>query len=386
MPTNEHTHTHTDEAFIHDEFQTACEYYDKAMKLDDRNLTVMLHRSAAYLKLKKFVKSEFDAKRAIQLQRDNALAHFRAGVALFHQDRFKDANHMFTKTKQLGSTITSLDLWMRKCAAELKRAPAAEAVATPKTEEKKVGAASEKKTAEVTVKKEEKTTQAANAQTNASLSSASAITTTSSSTTLPSNAAEAATATAPSTQAVATPAAAPAAQPAPAPAPQPAVPAVPLAEKVRYEYYQHGMELVVTLFAKGVNAADVEVKLDDAGRTLAAKVKLSDGSVYERSWQLFGDVDPAQLRTRVTAYKIEITMQKRDAKAWSALERTQEEESKTTSSKLPTPYVQKKDIDWGEVEQTVAKAEEEEKPEGDAALQKLFQRIYKDSGKLMFKA
>jgi len=44
--------------------------------------------------------------------------------------------------------------------------------------------------------------------------------------------------------------------------------------------------------------------------------------------------------------------------------------------KLRAPYSTKKDYNWEEIETTVKKEEENEKPEGEAALQHLFQKIY----------
>ena len=43
------------------------------------------------------------------------------------------------------------------------------------------------------------------------------------------------------------------------------------------------------------------------------------------------------------------------------------------------PSSSRKHTDFNEVEAAAKKAEEEEKPEGEAALQKLFQQIYKDA-------
>src|SRR5689334_6889188 len=48
-------------------------------------------------------------------------------------------------------------------------------------------------------------------------------------------------------------------------------------------------------------------------------------------------------------------------------------------AKVTYPSSADKKVDWDGVEKDVKKAEAEEKPEGEAALHKLFQSIYKDA-------
>jgi len=53
---------------------------------------------------------------------------------------------------------------------------------------------------------------------------------------------------------------------------------------------------------------------------------------------------------------------------------------------IKTPYSMKRDHDWEDLAVEVIKEEENEKPEGDAALQKLFQKIYGDGNEDMRRA
>jgi len=121
------------------------------------------------------------------------------------------------------------------------------------------------------------------------------------------------------------------------------------------------------------------VTVDFQPRSVSAKLNLLDGSVYEKSWHLFGVIEPKHRSTivNVNKYKVEILLQKASAGEWEKLEGLPPQ-VETTSTKIGKPYSMKKDYDWEGLERDAQKEEENEKPEGDAALQKLFQNIYKD--------
>jgi len=111
-----------------------------------------------------------------------------------------------------------------------------------------------------------------------------------------------------------------------------------------------------------------------------------------KSWILWGKVDPtpAAVSVDVNAYKIEITAKKIVPGEWPAYEANTA--TVPTAPLAPEPVVRpntatpsvdprtypssKKKVDWETLEQQAKKDEEDEKPEGEAALHKLFQKIY----------
>jgi len=87
-----------------------------------------------------------------------------------------------------------------------------------------------------------------------------------------------------------------------------------------------------------------------------------------------------------------VTMQKEIKDDWSSLEMPvgavpavaapvvkRENIVREDGNMMAYPSSSRRHTDFNEVEAAAKKAEEEEKPEGEAALQKLFQQIYKDA-------
>jgi suppressor of G2 allele of SKP1 len=156
--------------------------------------------------------------------------------------------------------------------------------------------------------------------------------------------------------------------------------------------------------AKNLKQEQISVSLDAATATLSVKIAYpSDGSEFVKTWKLFAQVtgEPA---INLTPYKVEITLQKANAYSWDALERKTDAlpavvvaqpaaaaaaVAAPAEAVVARPNVVSSDVNyaayptssktlknWEEVEAAARKAEEEEKPEGEAALQKLFQSIY----------
>jgi len=147
----------------------------------------------------------------------------------------------------------------------------------------------------------------------------------------------------------------------------------------------------------------VKIVYDKDTVTLKAEIDFPvDSSHYEKNWKLFAPINGEPVVT-MSAYKIEITMKKCSGVQWDALERKVAEAIPTVDGSIPPeiaaaasiPVVQKRENvvrtdvnataypssnktlkNWEELEKEAKKAEDEEKPEGEAALQKLFQSIY----------
>merc|ERR1712070_242976 len=119
---------------------------------------------------------------------------------------------------------------------------------------------------------------------------------------------------------------------------------------------------------------------------------MPDESVYTHTWDLYASVDN-NYSVKVTPYKVEVHMTKVKNEEWKGL---------TSASLLPEhitkrentygygasavtnpqdlrpkyPSSNPKQLDWTELDKQIEKEEEEEKPEGNDALQALFKQIY----------
>jgi len=108
---------------------------------------------------------------------------------------------------------------------------------------------------------------------------------------------------------------------------------------------------------------------------LGVTIRLPTGSDYSLEFDLAHEVIPAESKTNVMSTKIEIKMKKSAmGLKWPALEA--EEVLKSKEEKPQYPSSAKRAHDWDKLEKDVKKMEEEEKPEGDAALNQLFKQIF----------
>lgn len=142
---------------------------------------------------------------------------------------------------------------------------------------------------------------------------------------------------------------------------------------VRHEHFQTDQFVTVTIFAKGAAPGDVEVTFGT--QNLVASIKLPDSTTYCLDMVLSNPVDTERCSFKIMKTKVEIKLAKATAGQWESLER--KEDAASSQRVYPSSH-QRDPVDWDKVEQDVVKAEEEEKPEGDAALNQLFQKIYAD--------
>ncbi|KAJ3088096.1 Cochaperone protein [Quaeritorhiza haematococci] len=308
-------------AFVDEDFDAALELYNKAIEVDASNPEYFLKRAIANFKLKKYVQSKDDADAAIMLaqgkQETAAKANVRKGLALFELAKYQEARQAFETALKIKPDDTVAPKWIKKC--EEKGAKALPTLAQA--------------TAPSQPPQPKQPQQAEQQQVGES---------------------------------------------APASIPQPASFLPP--PKVRHEWFQSENFVTVSVFIKNVKPDTV--KIDFGDKSLSLTVKLPTGSDYSMELEpLAHEIVPTESKYAVLGTKIEIKLKKkRLGLKWGTLEGEDDpivgQIASTTTAEKPTyPSSAKRKPNWDKLEKEV----EEEKPEGEQALNSLFQQIYKDA-------
>jgi suppressor of G2 allele of SKP1 len=156
----------------------------------------------------------------------------------------------------------------------------------------------------------------------------------------------------------------------------------PVSTRVRHEWFQSEEYMTVSVFIKNVKQEMVEVGFSE--RALSVTIKMPTGSDFSLELDpLAHEIIPAQSSFVVMSTKVEIKMKKAKVGIkWGSLEGEDalpgiigggqgESVKYPSSSKYGTK-------NWDQLERDVEK-DDSDKPEGDRALNALFQQIYKNA-------
>lgn len=313
------------------------------------------------MKLGQFEQAAADGSAAVNLQPKNSKAHARKGIALFNLEDYEAAKQSFADALQLDKDNKELQTWIGKCNDQLG------------SNVENCGAGVAEKVEDVPQKFSNKASEEA-LQPEATVQTSNPPTCVAKPTT-----------------------SADSSMPVPADSEmqplheQPQAPAAP--PKPRFDWYQTETHVVVTLMIKKSKKENVNV--DYGEKTLSVTVKLPSGSEFVLDLDLSHTIVPAQCKTVIMSTKIELKMKKAEAIRWSSLEAEDEIQPKPPtkndkSSDLPDvhKYPSSRHVgkDWDKVAAQIAKEEKDEKLEGDAALNQLFQQIYGDGSEEVRKA
>ncbi|KAF9579732.1 Protein SGT1 A, partial [Lunasporangiospora selenospora] len=155
----------------------------------------------------------------------------------------------------------------------------------------------------------------------------------------------------------------------------------PTIQRVRHEWFQNDSTVSICIFIKNVKEENAKVII--TARTLSVTVRMPTGSDYSLELEtLSHNVVPAESKYEILSTKIEIQLRKeRFGIKWGALEGDDSNAGSMANiggSSAPIyPSSSRKAKNWDALEREAAM--DEEKADGDKALNQLFAQIYKDA-------
>ena len=143
-------------------------------------------------------------------------------------------------------------------------------------------------------------------------------------------------------------------------------------QKIRHEWFQSDSALTIAIYVKNVQKNDVEVSFSEK------KVSVSIKLALESTWSLeldplFEEIIPSECSYNILSTQVQVKLVKKiQGIKWDSLEGSSSALTQMADGSKEYPSSSKKKHDWD----SLVKEEDAEKPEGEQALNALFQSIY----------
>ena len=155
--------------------------------------------------------------------------------------------------------------------------------------------------------------------------------------------------------------------------------------KIKHDWYQTETQVVVEVRIKGLKSEDVKVEFGPSALSVTAKLPPPSSSEYSLELDLAHPIVEAECSHKVLGTKLEIKMKKKLGTRWAALEGDGSDPltgaggmaaAAEGSSAAAPKYPSSSGKDWNKITSSIEKELEDDKPEGEAALNAMFQKIY----------
>lgn len=154
------------------------------------------------------------------------------------------------------------------------------------------------------------------------------------------------------------------------------VPVPQIPAPIKHEFYQTDSQVIVSILVKNVNSEKVQIQTTEDHLTIESSNQ--EELKLNLNFHLLHPIDATQTQIKFLPNKIEIKLKKCEVIQWKSLEKNPNDINKQQASidKPIYPTSSKKPKNWDKIAADVAAEEKDEKLEGDAALNKLFQQVY----------
>ncbi|XP_060064783.1 protein SGT1 homolog [Ylistrum balloti] len=314
--------------FVNENYQKALQLYTEAITAEPDKEEAYSHRSQVYIKLEQFKEAEQDAGKAIEINPKNSKAYFRKGTALFHQERYAAAKECLQISLSLNTEDNNIKTLLRKCEAEIDLCKSGESQGQSQIS---IGTSSLNTSPEAP---KDRAGPTVTPSTNAS-----------------------------------------------------PVITMPTGSRTRYDWYQTETMVIITVMIKKVQKDDCQIEIGE--QSVSVCIKLPTGSDYTLELDLAHKIIPDKSFFKIMSTKVEIKLKKVEGVRWTMLE---DDGTSSQNIKHSVPMETNSESDhaskypssshytrnWDKLVTDITKEEKDEKPEGDAALNNLFQKIYGD--------